>query len=811
MEDTEHEHAHWHEEMDGYVENCDQATYRRVARNLTAIPPHWPTLTEWKGTTLAKECPILNRAQTATTAQVNRLSELWFEEATPNSDWERKLEQHNAVGFLPEREFRAGALHKRYRMWERYCQLGRLARQEAEVVLDIIGQGVRLQWCDPTDEHKSKEPRHQKRVAGVRAQLRKAGYGQQEAQHMLTSTTVSPLVFPNLLGRPEDQSFAAEQVQKNVSCGALLPWPFPGTRPAVVLSLAVVTNSYGKRRLIVDGRPINLRQKRLPFKYETASDAVRMLANKSWAWTLDVKAGYHHVLLHPQEWTYVGIHFEGQFYVHAALPFGLSQAPERFTRIMAAVREPLVATGAAITGMVDDSLGAGTDEPSAAMTMGRQIEMMGLLGWTLNSAKSMTTPAQKVQYLGYELDTASRTISLPQAKLQRLEENLSAARRTTSEQLYRRVAGQVAAASLAFPFTGLMIRALAMEKEAPTTADFHSEDRVLHEQLIEFLLNHMQQLNGQPMDAPIRPAQTLVVDTSESATGAHMLDSNWEAAIPLNDAELKKQASGRWSSTQAEVTGIMKALLEGVRCRAIPDDGTGAVQVICDNKGAVSALTHMRGGKAVFPVVAQVHLTARKLGLVLSFTWQRRSTKEVVRADALSKHQDPTDWRLSQSIFESQVKQHAKIWVDKGFYPPNVDMMASHGAHQVQHYVSAVWDGVCVAQDAMVQNWNLWPRGVPADKRREKPCLFLFPPQAMLTNVLWKIKVERPSVWLVCSRYLRRIDERYVEQLPVRVQFPLKCRAVKHIVKPTASNPAYRTGEQWKTPLQVLLITWEQL
>lgn len=804
----EQEHASWHEAVDTCLGQCNESDYRQAAEALTAITPYWPSEDEWANSELAAHCPLLNKRQTVSLTQMNRMRRLCTDRGQVSSIWEDKLEKQVAAGFLPEEDFRAGGLHQRVQMWQLYCDLAGLGAAEVQLELDMVRQGVTLHWCSPTDEHKMKEPRHKQRLAGVTAQLRKAGYDRREAEGVLTSEVMEPLVFPNLLQRPDDLQFATEQVRKNIACGALLPWPFAGTRPAVVLSLAVVTNSYGKKRLIVDGRPVNLRQQRLPFKYETAADASRMLAGKRWAWTLDVKAGYHHVLLHPREWTYVGIYFDGRFYVHAALPFGLSQAPERFTRLMWAVRGPMVAAGANITGMVDDSMGAAATLPEAAAVMGKQIEVMGLLGWTLNGGKSMKRPEQMVQYLGYEFDAVNRSIALPQEKLQRIWDSLAAARQSRSEHHYRRVAGQMAAASLAFPFTGLMIRTLTLEKERGLS-DGDEEDRALHKDLIEFFLDNIRKLNGRPMDAPIRAAQTLVVDTSESATGAHILGTAWKAMIPFDQTELDRIERGRWSSTAAEARGILKALKEGVRCGAIPGDGSGAVQVVCDNKGTVSAMANMRGGKQVFPVVAQVLLFAREVGLVLSFVWQRRNTQEVVLADALSKLQDDSDWQLSKGVVKAQVHRDAQAWVERGYFPPDIDMMASCAAHQVPQYVSLCWDGMCIAKDAMVQDWGRWPMNLQEANRECKLCIFLFPPHRLLTNVLWKIAVEQPTVWLVCSRYLRAIDERYVAALPIKAQFPLQCRDVRHIVKPTRYNPAHKTGEQWHTPLQMLLITWD--
>lgn len=795
-------------QLDGEATVTAGAAYQAEVRRLTAVPPFWPDKEHWKRSTAAAAVPFLHHEQTVAPSELIRLKQLWSQEWQQEGNWQQQLADQVQRGLLPETDFRAGALHARVIMWETYCEMAGFQDHEVQLELDIIRNGVRLQWCSPLDEYKKQEARHRQKVTGVRNQLSRAGYAAAQVKDILEGPEVASVALPNLLDDEQNMAFAKEQIDKNIRCGALIPWPFVGTRPALVLPLAVVKNSYGKRRLIVDGRLLNLRQQRLPFKYETASDAVRMLTDYEWAWTLDVKAGYHHVLLHPDEWTYVGLCFEGQFYVHAALPFGLSQSPERFTRIMQLTYRPLVAAGAAITGMVDDSLGAAKDVAAAARQMGKQIETMGLLGWTLNGSKSMTQPGRLVQYLGYEYDLEQRRIALPQGKIERIMDSLSAAREARSGQMYRRAAGQVAAAKLAFPFPSILIRGLLREQDEPSLRD-DVRDRVLGPEAIEYLLDNMAQLNGQPWDRPVRAAQVMVVDTSEVATGAHILGTQWRAMIPLAQAEVDTSVGVKLSSTESEARGIFKALQEGLRGGAIPSDGTGAVQVVCDNRGTVSAMTYMRGGRQVFPVVARVHLLARRHGLVLSFAWKPRQTPEVVVADAYSKLQDPTDWRLSRTVLKSQVMAQAKEWVDKGFFPPDVDMMASCEAHQVPTYVAGFWDGACAAQDAMAHNWAEWPAAMSKPHRQGRPRVFVFPPPALLADVLFKVKQERATVWLVCSRYMREIDEQYLAGMPVRVRFPLSCRNVAHVVKPTRFNPASHTGEHWKTPLQVLLITWE--
>lgn len=202
-------------------------------------------------------------------------------------------------------------------------------------------------------------------------------------------------------------------------------------------------------------------------------------------------------------------------------------------------------------------------------------------------------------------------------------------------------------------------------------------------------------------------------------------------------------------------------------------------------------------------------MLAQNNHIPLSFRWQRRNTPEVRKADSFSKQQDLGDWRLSREYFSTQVTKHARRWSQRGYFPPDIDMMASRWAHQVPTYVSAFWDERCIAQDAFVQHWGQWPTSMARETTKRQPCLFLFPPTVLLPLVLMKIDREQPTAWLVCSRYLRDIDSEFIARWPIKARFPLQCRDVAQVVRPTPVNPAFSFSEVWHTPLQAIFATWE--
>lgn len=126
--------------------------------------------------------------------------------------------------------------------------------------------------CDPQGAGKCAEPRHDKRVNGVRSALRQAGLRNGEINMMLARAEPPPVVFSNRLEAGEDECFARQEIRANVRRGSVLLWPFRNCRPPVVLALAVARHAEGKPRLILDARNVNPWLAYMPFSFETLAD-----------------------------------------------------------------------------------------------------------------------------------------------------------------------------------------------------------------------------------------------------------------------------------------------------------------------------------------------------------------------------------------------------------------------------------------------------------------------------------------------------------------------------------------------------------
>ena len=94
--------------------------------------------------------------------------------------------------------------------------------------------------------------------------------------------------------------------------------------------LSVVSNSQGKKRLVLNLCYINQFLLKEIFKYEDLRAAMLMFKKVDYMFTFNLKSGYHHIDIYERHQQYLGFKrrmgTRVQYYVFAILPFGLATA-----------------------------------------------------------------------------------------------------------------------------------------------------------------------------------------------------------------------------------------------------------------------------------------------------------------------------------------------------------------------------------------------------------------------------------------------------------------------------------------------------
>jgi hypothetical protein len=257
-------------------------------------------------------------------------------------------------------------------------------------------------------------------------------------------------------------SFISAEIRELVGKGVLRPVQF---KPTCVSPISCVPKQGGKLRLITDLRLLNSYCYPQKFSSENITSALGLISSKDHMVTVDLKDGFFHVPVHERDQQYLGIEWNGQYYVFQALPFGLNVSPYYFQKVVRCVIQALRAKGLRIMVYVDDFLlmaprGLALQQKTLLVTTLRQ------LGFIINWSKSMLVPDSKVTFLGHILDSEGPDgvpeIRVTPEKVRKLRKDIRRAitAGVVSARVLARIAGQCVFATQAIIPGKLLLRSL---------------------------------------------------------------------------------------------------------------------------------------------------------------------------------------------------------------------------------------------------------------------------------------------------------------------------------------------------------------
>ena len=279
---------------------------------------------------------------------------------------------------------------------------------------------------------------------------------------------------------------------------------------------------------------------------------------------------------------------EGRVLSDPDLCFGLSTAPQVFTRVFAAVSAWAHSRGIRLLRYLDDWLVLSSSEKKAKESIRELLSLCRTLGIVINEKKSDLVPSQSAKYLGMNIDTGAGKIF---PSLARVEKFLTVAERFCSmqsppAQLWQVILGHLASLERLVPHGRLRMRSLQwhLKMHWSPESDPPSLPVALPEEArrdLSWWMVRDHLLVGVRFGTPA-PDLHLYSDASSSGWGAHLLDQN---------------VSGVWSA-QEKLLHInlleMKALFLGLQ--AFQEDVAGHhVTAMCDNSTVV-AYVNKQGG-----------------------------------------------------------------------------------------------------------------------------------------------------------------------------------------------------------------------
>ena len=501
-----------------------------------------------------------------------------------------------------------------------------------------------------------------------------------------------------------------QELQHLLQKGAVEPAP---QSPGFYSRLFLVQKASGSWRPIIDLSILNSYITSSHFHMETPQSVLRSIRPGGWMVSLDLQDAYLQVPVHRDSRRYLRFVIEGRAYQFRVLCFGLTTAPQVFTRIMAPVSAILYKCGVRMLRYLDDWLILAPLELACLQSRDRLLTVCTELGIQVNLTKSSLVPTQSLVYLGMEIRSLPFIARPTPARVSNLlcliEEFLSTL--SPPAFLWRHLLGHLSSLTLLVPGGMLRMRSLQLcLKDQWDFLDDHfqvSWSPLCREDLL-WWAQVAQQREGVSLSLPV-PDVSFFSDASDVGWGAlvgeHHASGLWsplQAALSINLRELLAVQYGLWA---------LEHLLVGL-----------SVALFCDNTTTVAYLRRSGGTFS-----STLNATAREILLWAEANRVRLLPQFImgssnVTADILSRPNQVigSEWTLHQEVVDHLVHK----------WPAVIDLFVTSLTARLPVYFSPASDPRAAGTDALLQPWD----NLQA---------YAFPPIAIIRKVLVKLRSSR--------------------------------------------------------------------
>ena len=176
-----------------------------------------------------------------------------------------------------------------------------------------------------------------------------------------------------------------------------------------------------KHRLILNLKELNKLVPHHHFKMDNLKSALNMTRKGCFMASIDLTDTYYSVPIEISLQNFFVFQFQGKFYRYACLPNGLTSAPRLFTKIMNPVLSTLRKLGYNVMNYLDDVFICGDTFAECRDVVLATVNLLLKLGFSMHPEKSQLIPVQKIEYLGFLIDSVKMKTSLTKIKQDKLK------------------------------------------------------------------------------------------------------------------------------------------------------------------------------------------------------------------------------------------------------------------------------------------------------------------------------------------------------------------------------------------------------
>ena len=455
--------------------------------------------------------------------------------------------------------------------------------------------------------------------------------------------------------------------------------------------LFLVLKKDGGQRPVINLKALNQFVQAQHFKMEGIHSLKEILKPGDWLAKVDLKDAFFTIPIHVAHRKYLWFTLQGKVYEFNCLPFGLSSAPWVFTKTLKPVIALLRELGVRLIAYIDDILILAESREELERHVVALIYLLECMGYIINSKKSITNPAQTLEFLGLIVDTLSMELRLPLDKLKKIraESRKLAREQTTSARSLARLLGKMNATTPVIPPAPLFCRHLQMSltralEEGSQSYETHVTLSPEGREELTWWDNHMSRWNGKSL---VKTEIDIVIDSDASLMGWGATSSQQRTGGPWSAEESKMHINclELLAATLAVKTFVKNLTQMSVLLRI---DNTTAVAYINNMGGTVSPeLVALARSLWMWCLERNIHTTAQYLPGVQN-TIADAESRTIV---------DRFDWKLNPNLYRR---------IDHLFGPIEVDLFASRLKAQCPVYFSWRPDPYATATDAFLQDWS---------------------------------------------------------------------------------------------------------
>ena len=296
------------------------------------------------------------------------------------------------------------------------------------------------------------------------------------------------------------------EVQKMIAKQAVSQIPREQANKGFISQLFSVPKKDGGMRPIINLKGLNTFVETVHFKMEGIHMLKDTLKSGDWMTKVDLKDAYFMIPMASHHRRLLRFQWQGQTYQFNCLPFGLSSAPWVFTKTTRPVVATLRSLGLRLIIYIDDILIMAPSPIVAREHTAGLIFLLENLGFIINYPKSLLTPTQEIQFLGFVISSNTMEIRIPGEKIKQIRQDTRKLLETPIPQALAlsRLLGKLNHAAQAVPPAPLFYRnlQLCLRRSLEGTAggrDYSTQAYLTPaaSQELEWWREHLTRWNGQ--------------------------------------------------------------------------------------------------------------------------------------------------------------------------------------------------------------------------------------------------------------------------------------------------------------------------